>query len=109
MAWNLLKPTISFLSASIALPSWCIRNRSFIHWWNFAITPPWLSLARQTCAFQLGRASCRERGCQYVSIPVVAVSLTNKTTTNPYQLVNIRVFTDDQHIQHITYYIIPIT
>src|SRR3546814_19902922 len=30
-------------------------------------------------AKQIGRASCRERGCQYVSISVVAVSL-NKTT-----------------------------
>src|SRR3546814_14411261 len=27
---------------------------------------------------QIGRASCRERGCQYVSIPVVAVSLKKK-------------------------------
>src|SRR3546814_4019443 len=27
---------------------------------------------------QLGRASCRERGCQYGSIPVVAVSLKKK-------------------------------
>src|SRR3546814_11639574 len=26
--------------------------------------------------FQIGRASCRERGCQYVSISVGAVSLT---------------------------------
>src|SRR3546814_13404540 len=28
---------------------------------------------------QIGRASCRERVCQYVSISVVAVSLNNKT------------------------------
>src|SRR3546814_18291860 len=27
---------------------------------------------------EIGRASCRERVCQYVSIPVVAVSLKNK-------------------------------
>src|SRR3546814_19945207 len=27
---------------------------------------------------KIGRASCRERGCQYVSIPVVAVSLKKK-------------------------------
>src|SRR3546814_18746196 len=33
---------------------------------------------------EIGRASCRERVCQYVSISVVAVSL--KTTTNkPYK------------------------
>src|SRR3546814_19071316 len=31
-------------------------------------------------AQQLGRASCRERVCQYVSISVVAVSLKKKTT-----------------------------
>src|SRR3546814_18019148 len=29
-------------------------------------------------AFEIGRASCRERGCQYVSISVVAVSLKQK-------------------------------
>src|SRR3546814_16078818 len=31
---------------------------------------------------EIGRASCRERVCQYVSISVVAVSLKNKTTTH---------------------------
>src|SRR3546814_13145688 len=30
---------------------------------------------------EIGRASCRERVCQYVSISVVAVSLKNKNTT----------------------------
>src|SRR3546814_21149091 len=29
---------------------------------------------------EIGRASCRERGCQYVYITVVAVSLKKKTT-----------------------------
>src|SRR3546814_18763246 len=32
-------------------------------------------------SLKIGRASCRERVCQYVSISVVAVSLTNKTNT----------------------------
>src|SRR3546814_15787944 len=32
----------------------------------------------QSCAFQIGRASCRERVCQYESISVVAVSLKKK-------------------------------
>src|SRR3546814_15831690 len=31
---------------------------------------------------EIGRASCRERVCQYVSISVVAVSLKKKKTTN---------------------------
>src|SRR3546814_13957666 len=31
--------------------------------------------ARVAFPFELGRASCRDRVCQYVSIPVVAVSL----------------------------------
>src|SRR3546814_19858218 len=31
---------------------------------------------------QIGRASCRERGCLYVEIPVVAVSLKKKDDTN---------------------------
>src|SRR3546814_12030886 len=30
--------------------------------------------------FQIGRASCRERGCQYVAISVVAGSLKKKKT-----------------------------
>src|SRR3546814_12947140 len=34
-----------------------------------------MALARE----EIGRASCRERVCQYVSISVVAVSLKNKT------------------------------
>src|SRR3546814_8993840 len=33
-------------------------------------------------AVQIGRASCRERVCQYVSISVVAASLKKKTTTS---------------------------
>src|SRR3546814_13632757 len=33
--------------------------------------------------FEIGRASGRERVCQYVSISVVAGSLKNKTTQNP--------------------------
>src|SRR3546814_13758654 len=38
-----------------------------------------LSLELQTTA-EIGRASCRERVCQYVYIPVVAVSLKKKKT-----------------------------
>src|SRR3546814_18212843 len=41
-------------------------------------------LCRLRCATsepQIGRASCRERVCQYVSISVVAVSLKKKQTT----------------------------
>src|SRR3546814_8246670 len=36
-------------------------------------------LAHQVVAREIGRASCRERVCQYVSISVVAVSLKKKT------------------------------
>src|SRR3546814_14612219 len=35
-------------------------------------------LHEETATKQIGRASCRERVCQYVSISVVAVSLKNK-------------------------------
>src|SRR3546814_16769852 len=35
-------------------------------------------------AIEIGRASCRERVCQYVSISVVAVSLKKKQTINQY-------------------------
>src|SRR3546814_3425065 len=37
-------------------------------------------LKAQEIAYQIGRASCRERGCQYVKISVVAVSLKKKNT-----------------------------
>src|SRR3546814_21163631 len=37
-----------------------------------------IDLARQPRDKEIGRASCRERVCQYVSIPVVAVSLIKK-------------------------------
>src|SRR3546814_11568196 len=33
---------------------------------------------------EIGRASCRERGCQYVQIPVVAVSLKKKYVINSH-------------------------
>src|SRR3546814_12218395 len=36
------------------------------------------SVARQVWLGEIGRASCRERVCQYVSISVVAVALTKK-------------------------------
>src|SRR3546814_20832390 len=39
-------------------------------------------LSRDARKCQIGRASCRERGCQYSEIAVVAVSLTQKKTTN---------------------------
>src|SRR3546814_16073263 len=39
-----------------------------------------LSAPRSAPFHQIGRASCRERVCQYVSISVVAVSLKKKTT-----------------------------
>src|SRR3546814_15906095 len=35
--------------------------------------------------FEIGRASCRERVCQYVWISVVAVSLKKKKTTLQYR------------------------
>src|SRR3546814_18345466 len=38
--------------------------------------------AARAAAREIGRASCRERVCQYVSISVVAVSLQKKNKTN---------------------------
>src|SRR3546814_19674919 len=43
-------------------------------------SPAGREIARRT-ALQIGRASCREKVCQYVWTSVVAVSLKNKTTT----------------------------
>src|SRR3546814_18327744 len=40
-----------------------------------------LERGRSYVDFEIGRASCRERVCQYVSISVVAVSLTKKQKT----------------------------
>src|SRR3546814_16719944 len=39
---------------------------------------------------EIGRASCRERVCQYGSISVVAVSLKKKTANNKHFTANIR-------------------
>src|SRR3546814_12460046 len=65
---------------------------SFSYWWNgggedsvhssvVAPSPPGLSATffLRTSAYKLGRASCRERVCQSVSISVVAVHLQKKT------------------------------
>src|SRR3546814_15175662 len=46
-----------------------------LSYWQLAAIPL-LMLARSVK--QIGRASCRERGCQYVSISEVAVSLQKK-------------------------------
>src|SRR3546814_18810659 len=40
--------------------------------------------ARFKSGIEIGRASCRERGCQYVEITVVAVSLKKKITQTQY-------------------------
>src|SRR3546814_15589214 len=39
----------------------------------------------EVVARQIGRASCRERVCQYVSISVVAVSLKKKDSNNQFK------------------------
>src|SRR3546814_15309783 len=39
-----------------------------------------VSLLLGANVFKIGRASCRERGCQYVYISLVAVSLKKKTS-----------------------------
>src|SRR3546814_16631886 len=44
------------------------------------VEPPDESLFVTARREQIGRASCRERVCQYVSISVVAVSLKKQTT-----------------------------
>src|SRR3546814_18173523 len=45
--------------------------------------------AAATAEVKIGRASCRERGCQYVSISVVAVSLKKKEKRATLQVRNI--------------------
>src|SRR3546814_19836227 len=40
---------------------------------------------------EIGRASCRERVCQYVSIPVVAVTLKKQTTLKIVYAANTRI------------------
>src|SRR3546814_13741606 len=43
-----------------------------------------LALAAEPGIGEIGRASCRERVCQYVSISVVAVHLKNKSCNSLY-------------------------
>src|SRR3546814_15540120 len=42
-----------------------------------------LGFAAGSGLIEIGRASCRERGCQYVSISVVAVTFTNIKLNQP--------------------------
>src|SRR3546814_14234589 len=59
-----------------------VPHRSYMKGWNISpshyvnqdLAPVWID--------KIGRASCRERVCQYVSIPVDAVSLKKKTNHN---------------------------
>src|SRR3546814_17348980 len=45
-----------------------------------------VQLAQHAGAVEIGRASCRERVCQYVSILAVAVSFKKKITQDPHLL-----------------------
>src|SRR3546814_14712965 len=60
----------SFQSGSREEISWANVHRSFTSTTSFPCPPMVLP--------EIGRASCRERVCQYVSISVVAVSLKKK-------------------------------
>src|SRR3546814_20017126 len=61
--------------------------------------------AEVPAGLQIGRASCRERVCQYVSISVVAVSLKKQTVT-VYHTLNQRLITHSlaQIIHDNSYY-----
>src|SRR3546814_18366672 len=50
-----------------------------------SVWPKVAQVFRQIDAIAIGRASCRERGCQYVSISVVAVSLKKQKQTQKYR------------------------
>src|SRR3546814_17587036 len=52
----------------------------------------------ETKVTEIGRASCRERTCKYVSISVFAVSLT-KQNANEYILALLQVTTNEQRIK----------
>src|SRR3546814_11906937 len=45
----------------------------------------WTGVVQALASTELGRASCRERGCTYVEITVVAVALKK---TNPHKLIH---------------------
>src|SRR3546814_20721219 len=46
---------------------------------RLTINGPLATPSAQVAAAQIGSASCRERACQYVEIPVVAVTIQKKT------------------------------
>src|SRR3546814_17651326 len=75
-------------SAAAPVPAPLVRNRRRAHQSRRARRGP-ISDPRQAqvprVAAEIGRASCRERVCQYVSISVVAVSLKKQTTTDIYE------------------------
>src|SRR3546814_11072389 len=67
--------------------------------------PPRRSAANPEPRSEIGRASCRERGCQYESISVVAVSLkknTNNNSQSTYDLPVLRLLYHSKSIPSIT-------
>src|SRR3546814_11493684 len=69
----------SRLTASNCFPSRTAPTRSA----NSASAPP-IYIMRRARMKQIGRASCREGGCQYVWSSVVAVSLKKKYINRTY-------------------------
>src|SRR3546814_21155310 len=76
LVWLLDKSSWLYINAvptsGNAPPAWPTTSNAY--WQN--MTPP--SIASDRSPTQIGRASCRERVCQYGSISVVDVSLKKK-------------------------------
>src|SRR3546814_20223527 len=57
-------------------------NHRFLTNGQSIVLTPRVAPNQQSIVYKIGRASCRDRVCQYVSISVVAVSLNKKESTD---------------------------
>src|SRR3546814_18196679 len=98
--------TAQFASSSApwqAVPALVVADGTVAHPAYRALLAPTAPLrdvidAIHAICLQIGRASCRERECQYVLISVVAVSLKKKNTLDSFQR-TLHTYTSSRSIQ----------
>src|SRR3546814_11575312 len=87
VVWFFLRDWRATLVAATALPLSILPTFAAMAWLGFSLdilTLLALAIVVGILVDEIGRASCRERVCQYVYISVVAVSFKKKKNTNTY-------------------------
>src|SRR3546814_12387910 len=83
--WDLRKALRLFLKSNPALHEWLVSPIVYRNDTGLADSLRRLAKQNYSLRAEIGRASCRERVCKYVSISVVAVSLKKKKKKNVNQ------------------------